>query len=62
MDAQEFKKDFLQDVKTDAASTGEGTCASFVSAFARYLQEAEYLLTLLHPISRGQAKETASSM
>lgn len=56
MDAQEFKKDFLQDVKTDAASTGEGTCASFVSAFARYLQEAEYLLDFTASYFEGSGK------
>ena len=38
MDAQEFRKDFLEDVKADAAATGEGSCASFVASFARYLQ------------------------
>ena len=44
MDAQEFRKDFLEDIKADALATGEGSCASFVSSFARYLQESEYLL------------------
>jgi hypothetical protein len=43
MDVQEFRKDFLEDVKADAAVTGEGSTASFVSAFACYLQEADYL-------------------
>ncbi|WP_336011064.1 AIPR family protein [Acinetobacter calcoaceticus] len=43
MDVQEFRKDFLEDVKADAAITGEGSTASFVSAFAYYLQEADYL-------------------
>jgi hypothetical protein len=43
MDAQEFRKEFLEDVKATAAATGEGSCASFVTEFARYLQEAEYL-------------------
>jgi hypothetical protein len=43
MDAQEFKKDFLEDVKINASVTGDGSCASFVSAFANYLQEAEFL-------------------
>jgi len=33
LDAQEFRKDFLEDVKVDAAATGEGSCASFVAAF-----------------------------
>lgn len=44
MEAQDFRKDFLEDIKADALATGEGSCASFVSSFARYLQEAEYLM------------------
>ena len=43
MDAQEFRKDFLENVKAEAASTGEGSCASFVEDMARYLVEAEVL-------------------
>lgn len=43
MDVQEFRKDFLEDVKADAVITGEGSTASFVSAFACYLQEADFL-------------------
>lgn len=27
MDAQEFRKDFLENVKAEAAATGEGSCA-----------------------------------
>ena len=30
MDAQEFRKDFLENVKAEAAATGEGSCASYV--------------------------------
>lgn len=43
MDAQEFRKDFMESVKSEAAATGEGSCASFVSDFAAYLLEAEVL-------------------
>ena len=43
MDAQEFRKDFLEGVKAEAAATGEGSCASFVDSMARYLVEAEVL-------------------
>ena len=43
MDAQEFQKDFLENVKAEAAATGEGSCASFVEDMARYLVEAEVL-------------------
>lgn len=56
MDMQEFRKDFLEDVKADAASTGEGTCASFVTAFARYLQEAEYLMDFTASYFEGTGK------
>lgn len=57
MDAQEFKKDFLEDVKADAAATGEGSCASFVTAFARYLQEADYLLDFTSSYFEGVGKQ-----
>lgn len=43
MDAQEFRKDFLENVKAEAAATGEGSCASFVEDMAQYLIEAEVL-------------------
>lgn len=43
MDAQEFRKDFLEEVKVNAIATGEGSSASFVSTFSRYLQESEFL-------------------
>lgn len=57
MDAQEFKKDFLEDIKADAAATGEGSCASFVTAFARYLQEADYLLDFTSSYFEGFGKQ-----
>src|SRR5690242_13039116 len=56
MDVHEFRKDFLEDVKTDAAATGEGSCASFVTAFARYLQGAEYLLDFTASYFEGTGK------
>ena len=43
MDVQEFRKDFLENVKAEAAATGEGSCASFVNSMAQYLIEAEVL-------------------
>ena len=43
MDAQVFRKDFLEDVKTKAAVSGEGSCAAFVEDMAQYLVEAEVL-------------------
>ena len=43
MDVQEFRKDFLENVKAEAAATGEGSCASFVDSMAQYLVEAEVI-------------------
>lgn len=43
MDAVEFKKDFLESIKTAAAVTGEGSCATFVDNIAHYLMDAEVL-------------------
>lgn len=56
MDTQEFRKDFLEDVKADAIATGEGSCASFVTAFANYLQEAEYLMDFTAAYFEGIGK------
>ena len=43
MDVQEFRKDFLENVKAEAAATGDGSCASFVDSMAQYLVEAEVI-------------------
>lgn len=43
MDSIDFKKDFIEGVKTAAAVTGEGSCASFVENMAQYLIDAEAL-------------------
>ena len=43
MDTQEFRKDFLENVKAEAAATGEGSCAAFVDSMAQYLIETEVL-------------------
>ena len=43
MDSTEFKKDFLESIKTAAAVTGEGSCAAFVDNVAQYLIDAEVL-------------------
>lgn len=39
----EFREEFLASVRVEAATTGEGTCASFVSNMAKYLIESEVL-------------------
>ena len=56
MDSQEFRKDFIEEIKANAVATGEGSCASFVAAFARYLQEAEYLLDFTASFFEGTGK------
>lgn len=43
MDAKEFRKDFLENIKSEAAATGEGSCAAFVGNMAQYLVDAEVL-------------------
>lgn len=43
MDAPEFKKSFIEDVKTKSAATGDGNCATFTDDLARYLIEADAL-------------------
>lgn len=43
MDAQEFRKDFLENIKAEAVTTGEGSCATFVSNMAQYLVDAEVI-------------------
>lgn len=43
MDPLEFKKDFLESIKTAAAVTGEGSCAAFVDNMAQYLIDSEVL-------------------
>lgn len=56
MDAGEFRKDFLEGVKAEAAATGEGSSASFVSTFAQYLQEAEFLMDFTAAYFEGTGK------
>jgi hypothetical protein len=56
MDVQEFRKDFIEGVKAEAAATGEGSSASFVSAFAQYLQEAEFLMDFTVAYFEGTGK------
>lgn len=57
MDTQEFRKDFLEEIKADALATGEGSCASFVASFANYLQEADYLLDFNASYFEGAGKQ-----
>ncbi|MEI7105876.1 AIPR family protein [Pectobacterium versatile] len=56
MDAQDFKKDFLEEVKVNASVTGDGSCASFVSTFSHYLQEADFLQDFTPSYFEGTGK------
>ncbi|OLN26663.1 AIPR family protein [Desulfosporosinus metallidurans] len=58
MDALEFRKDFIEGVKAEAQATGEGSSASFVSAFAQYLQEAEFLMDFTAAYFEGTGKRS----
>lgn len=43
MNEVDFEKDFLENIRTEAAATGEGTCAAFVNEMANYLIGAEVI-------------------
>lgn len=43
MDSSEFKKDFLESIKTAATVTGEGSCVAFVDNMSQYLIDSEAL-------------------
>lgn len=43
MDSSEFKKDFLESIKTAATVTAEGSCAAFVDNMSQYLIDSEAL-------------------
>lgn len=43
MNAEEFRKEFIEDAKSSAAASGEGTCAAFVENMAQHLIDNEVL-------------------
>lgn len=43
MDGQDFRKDFLESVKSESIATGEGSCAAFIGNMANYLIDADVL-------------------
>lgn len=55
MDSIEFKKDFIESIKTAAAVTGEGSCASFVDNMAQYLIDAEALSDFTPSFYKGKS-------
>lgn len=58
MDAQEFRKDFLENIKSEAAATGEGSCAAFVGNMAEYLVDAEVLSDFTPSFYVGTGKKS----
>lgn len=54
MDELDFRKDFLENVNADAASSGTGRCAAFVYNMATYLVEAEVLLDFVPAYYEGR--------
>lgn len=55
MDSTEFKKDFIESIKTAAAVTGEGSCASFVDNMAQYLIDTETLSDFTPSFYKGKS-------
>ena len=55
MDSTEFKKDFIESIRTAAAVTGEGACASFVDTMAQYLIDAEVLSDFTPSFFKGKS-------
>jgi AIPR protein. len=56
MDVQEFRKDFLENIKAEAVTTGEGSCAAFVCNMAQYLIEAEVIPDFVPSFYSGTGK------
>ncbi len=56
MEYAEFREEFMESIKSDAAVTGEGTCASFVNEIANYLIESEVLMDFTPAYRAGVGK------
>jgi len=56
MDVNEFRKDFLEDIKITAQNTGDGSVASFVNIFTKYLVESEVLPDFSNSFYEGYGK------
>ncbi len=56
MEYSEFREEFLEDIRSDAAVTGEGTCAAFVNGMANYLIESEVLPDFTPAYKSGTGK------
>jgi hypothetical protein len=55
MDSSEFKKDFLEGIKSAATTTGEGSCATFVDNMSQYLIDSEVLSDFTPSFYTGRA-------
>jgi hypothetical protein len=56
MDIQDFRKDFLEDIKSTAAVMGEGSSSAFVKISTDYLTSAEVLPDFTHSFYIGIGK------
>lgn len=56
MSYDDFRKDFYEDVKSNAASNGEGVVGNFVSLFTEYLITAEVISDFVHSFYVGTGK------
>lgn len=56
MNEQDFHKDFLEDIKTTAASEGGGSCAAFVEISSNYLLNADVLTDFTPAFYLGAGK------
>ena len=61
MDTMEFKKEFLESIKTAAAVTGEGSCAAFVDSMSQYLIDSEVLSDFTPSFYTGLGGRTGRS-
>ena len=62
MDEQEFRKDFIENIKAEATANGEGSCATFTNNMAQYLVDAEVLPDFIPCFYSGANKSGRSSM
>lgn len=56
MDIQDFRKDFMQDIKSTAATIGEGSSSAFVQISTEYLISAEVLPDFIPSFFVGTGK------
>lgn len=62
MNEVDFEKDFLENIRTEAAATGVGTCAAFVKEMADYLVNAEVMQDFMPAFYTGILTGRGSSI